>query len=105
MDLKEAALLSGIYQIQIGNKCYVGQSNQVARRIRMHLDQLAEGTHPAAMLQLAYDDRPDLLTLDLLEVCEPSKLITRERFWYDYQASCGKHMLNGSLYARSRKSR
>lgn len=50
-----AAIKSGIYQITIGNKSYVGSSRNIRNRIYAHISLLRKGKHHSQILQRCYD--------------------------------------------------
>lgn len=77
---------SGIYLITntTNNKQYVGQSQDVKRRIRAHKNKLRVGTHPNAHLQSAWNRYgEESFSFSVIEYCPVSDLSDREMFWIE----------------------
>lgn len=80
----------GIYKITntINNKCYIGQSSDLVKRIRKHIKTLLNGTNRNEHLQNAYKKYgPGNFTIEIIEECEKEALDEREIFWIDYYKS------------------
>ena len=78
---REAA---GIYMIHCepSDKCYVGQSINIASRIKTHRGDLRRGKHFNSYLQAAWNKYgEEAFTFFALENCERSQLNPREEFW------------------------
>lgn len=74
----------GIYGIKncTENKWYVGQSNNVYKRLGAHTDRLRRGDHPLLELQADYNRLGrDSFEVYVLEFCDLEKLNERECFW------------------------
>lgn len=75
---------SGIYIIMntANEKCYVGQSDNVDRRIKAHKCALRNGTHYNNYLQRSWDKYgEDSFEFALLEACSKSDLDAREMYY------------------------
>ena len=108
---------SGIYTILCtsNGKVYVGSTNNFLRRYREHERKLLSETHANAHLQAAYRKYgADAFTFEIVERCEPAKLLDREEAWF---LLCGvgtkqsfniclepTSRLGGTLSAAARKS-
>ena len=80
----------GIYKITntINNKCYIGQSTDLAKRIRKHIKTLIGGTNRNEHLQNAYNKYgTGSFTIEIIEECQKENLDEREIFWIDYYHS------------------
>ncbi len=75
--------LAGIYLLRYPDGCYVGQSNNVVKRLNKHRAQLLEGIHPNKKLRLAYARYGYLPTFDVLDYCSLSKLNNAEIHWME----------------------
>lgn len=79
----------GIYKITniVNNKCYIGQSNNVEKRIQQHKDMLNNNCHNAH-LQASYNKYGiENFTFELIEECPVSDLCKRERYWISFYRS------------------
>ena len=84
---------SGIYSIwNLDNdKVYIGSGVMVKRRWGEHIGLLRKGNHHSQHLQRAYDlFGESRLSFEVIEYCEPHKLIEREQYWIDGLAAYGK---------------
>lgn len=73
---------SGIYMIRnmVNNKCYIGQSKNVDRRLKEHMSKLKRGSHPNTHLQYAYNKYgPEAFDAFLLEPCSIDSLNSEEQ--------------------------
>ena len=80
----------GIYKITniINNKCYVGQSTDVIKRIQKHIKTLLSGTNRNEHLQNSYNKYgTGNFTIEIIEECTKECLDEREIFWIDYYKS------------------
>lgn len=85
--MEEIVLTSGIYAIKNteNGKVYVGQSVNVAKRLRDHLCNLASGSHRNAHLQAAWVKYgADSFETQVVEACAIEVLDARERAWIAY---------------------
>jgi len=89
----------GIYCIEVGEKVYVGSSQNVAKRWNEHRKLLEAGTHYNLKLQRSWTKHgPGEFAI--IETCERVKLIEREQFWID-ELRCVELGLNLSPTAGS----
>lgn len=68
---------SGIYKIKnkINHKCYIGQSQDISRRVYAHIYALTNGIHDNVHLQRAWDKYGcDNFKISVIEICEPDAL-------------------------------
>jgi len=70
---------SGIYQLTINNKPYIGCANNFTERWETHRSQLKHGKHHSKKLQEAYDTYGDFTTHVVQEADE--NLITLEKYY------------------------
>lgn len=76
--------MTGIYKITClsNNKCYIGQSVSIKRRITTHKRELRTNTHYNQKLQRAYNKYgQNNFTYEILELCSKEKLNEREQFY------------------------
>lgn len=77
----------GIYKItkKIDGKCYIGQSNNIKRRFREHINRtqlpIEKAIHKYGF---------DAFEFEVLEECSVEQLDEREKYWIDFYGSCGK---------------
>jgi group I intron endonuclease len=89
----------GIYCIEIGERVYVGSSQNVAKRWNEHRKALEDGTHYNLKLLRAWRKYgPGEFVI--IETCERRELIEREQFWID-ELRCVELGLNLSPTAGS----
>jgi group I intron endonuclease len=89
----------GIYCIEIGERVYIGSSQNIAKRLSEHRKALESGTHYNLKLQRAWVKHgPGEFAI--VEVCERDELIEREQFWID-ELRCVELGLNLSPTAGS----
>ena len=89
----------GIYCIEIGERVYVGSSQNIAKRWNEHRKALEDGTHYNLKLQRSWVKHgPGEFAI--VEVCEREELIEREQFWID-ELRCVEFGLNLSPTAGS----
>lgn len=68
---------SGIYKIEnkINHKCYIGQSQDISRRVHAHIYALENGIHNNIHLQNAWDKYGyNNFEISVVEICEPDAL-------------------------------
>jgi group I intron endonuclease len=91
--------MTGIYCIEIGEKVYIGSSQNIAKRWNEHRKALEDGTHYNLKLQRSWVKHgPGEFAI--VEVCEREELIEREQFWID-ELRCVEFGLNLSPTAGS----
>lgn len=76
----------GIYKIvhEPTGRCYVGQSQDVERRMNDHLKSLENKKHPNEHLQNAWDKYgEEQFSFEIVEACNLDFLSEREQFWID----------------------
>jgi group I intron endonuclease len=78
-------MASGIYQINIGDYFYFGQSVDLKKRKRTHLAALEQGKHPNPHMQRVYNKYPDFQWQEV-SYCSPTELDEQEQrlldaFW------------------------
>jgi len=89
----------GIYCIEIGERVYIGSSQNIAKRLSEHRKLLEAGTHYNLKLQRAWVKHgPGEFAI--VEVCEREELIEREQYWID-ELKCAELGLNISPSAGS----
>lgn len=89
----------GIYCIEIGERVYVGSSQDIDGRWAAHRKTLEAGAHYNQKLQRAWNKHgPGEFTI--IETCERWELIEREQFWID-ELRCVELGLNLSPTAGS----
>jgi len=74
----------GIYAIRnkINGKVYIGQSRNIQKRFKQHLDALERGRHHSKKLQKDFDELgPDKFALEFLELCSSEHLDQKETEW------------------------
>jgi group I intron endonuclease len=76
---------SGIYSIRntSNGKIYIGQSVNLKKRKASHFSYLRNRKHRNEYLQRAYLANPDVFVFDVVELCAPELLNTKEREWID----------------------
>ena len=77
---------SGIYAIEnkINNKVYVGQSVNIKKRIKQHLNELIDGHHHCFHLQSAFNKYgANSFENKILELCGKEIITIREQYWMD----------------------
>lgn len=81
----------GIYQIKniLDNKIYIGQSTNIALRIKQHLSDLKHNRHSNSHLQNAWNKYGEKSFLfEIVEECSKEQLNERESFWINYYGGC-----------------
>lgn len=84
---------SGIYKIIniINNLFYIGSAIDIKKRILRHSFDLKRGIHANSHLQRAWDKYgKENFIFEVVEYCEPNKLLEREQFWIDFEEVCKK---------------
>lgn len=90
---------SGIYQISIGERYYIGSAANLERRKREHLSQLHRGVHFNVRVQRAWD-KYGVFEWRILEECDSVSLLEREQLYLDEYYD-GKDCLNFNPTAKS----
>lgn len=101
---------AGIYRINLiaVDKCYVGQANNPARRIRDHWKELALGVHSNRDLQRYWDTYgAEIFRVELVEKAPEKQsplerqrwLAERERYWITRERGAGRslNVLDGGI--------
>lgn len=86
--------MTGIYKItnEINGKCYIGQSTNLAQRIKRHIRTLLNGTNCNEHLQNAYKKYgTGNFTIEIIEECSAEELDEREIFWIDFYKAYDKN--------------
>jgi group I intron endonuclease len=76
----------GIYQIRniLDGKVYVGQSQNIEQRWRLHRSVLTRAKHANKHLQCAWNKYgQSSFVFEILEICLIENLTTQEQFWLD----------------------
>ena len=83
---------TGIYIIRNldNGKVYIGQSTDIAQRLRHHKRMLSKGEHPNSLMQRSYDAHDGHFSFKVLEECTEDLLDERERFWIAYYDSMNR---------------
>lgn len=79
-------MISGIYKIlnKLDNKCYIGSSQNIKRRIKDHMAYLGVNKHCCTHLQNAYNKHGKYaFDFVIIEYCSIDKLTEREQYWID----------------------
>lgn len=79
-------MASGIYKLfcTISGKSYIGQSKNVAQRVKNHFKWLCENCHWNKHLQNSFNIYGrDAFLAEVLEYCDQEVLTEREQFWID----------------------
>lgn len=83
--------ISGIYKIDFPNgKIYIGQSQNIYKRILEHNQRARKGSHGSRKIQLceqAIQKYGEISQIDILEECPLEKLDEREKYWIEYYDS------------------
>lgn len=77
----------GIYKITniINGHVYIGQAENIDKRIQKHMNALISGYHVNRHLQNSWNKYgADKFTFSVIEECELDKLTEREQYWIDY---------------------
>ncbi|WP_236884025.1 GIY-YIG nuclease family protein [Clostridium botulinum] len=101
-------LISGIYKIEdieTGN-VYVGSAdseNGIKKRWSCHLAHLRKNKHYYKELQEAYNDNPERIKWEILDVCSDDELEERENYWIKYcDMIDGWHVINKEKRSKKR---
>jgi group I intron endonuclease len=93
----------GIYLITIGNRFYIGQSDDLDRRNKHHQWSLHSGKHCNKYMLICFRKYKDY-GFSILEVCTMDKLDEREQYYIDmYFELYPKQMMNSSCFVESRR--
>lgn len=86
--------ISGIYKIDFPNgKVYIGQSQNIYKRVLEHNQRAKKGSHGDRKIQLceqAIQKYGEINWIDILEECPLEKLDEREKYWIEYYNSTDK---------------
>ena len=86
--------ISGIYKIDFPNgKVYIGQSQNIYKRVLEHNQRARKGSHGDRKIQLceqAIQKYGEINQIDILEECPLEKLDEREKYWIEYYDSTDK---------------
>ncbi len=88
-----ASMICGIYYIRNlkNGRLYVGSSVNIEERWKNHRNLLRRGAHHAPILQKAWNKYgEDLFKFEVVEECEPEKLLEREQLHIDLRRAYGK---------------
>lgn len=84
---------SGIYVIRNtqNKKVYIGQSVDLKKRKRVHLQQLKDGIHYNSHLQNSYNKYGSTnFTFEVVDLCEKELLNEREEYWIKEYNACDR---------------
>lgn len=92
-------MVSGVYKITntVNGKCYVGQSQDIARRRRTHLNEMRNGIHTNQMLQSSFRKYGEAAFI--FEVLKLVPDISNLDYWEQYYMDTLKPAYNMSLTA------
>lgn len=79
-------IIVGVYCIKnkVNGKKYIGSSNNIYRRLQIHVSKLKSGKHSNKHLLSAYTKYGDInFTLSVIEECSEKMLLEREQFYID----------------------
>lgn len=77
---------SGVYKITCtaNGKAYIGSALDILRRWRKHRLDASRGQHKNIRIQNAWNKYgASVFVFEVMEHCEPQKLVEREQFWMD----------------------
>jgi len=83
-------MTSGVYQIlnTVNGKCYIGSSNRIEQRWRVHRNTLISGTHHSKkLMRSVLKHGISAFKFSVVEECNSEDNITRELFWIDVKDS------------------
>jgi len=75
---------SGLYEIIIGNRSYVGSSRNMKSRVKVHLELLRKGKHINSKLQYAYDTHNGLYKLRPIFIVKNPYITRYELYVYEH---------------------
>ena len=70
MDIKKCVYVIGNKSLK---RCYVGETNNIHRRISQHMDLLISGKHYSKSMQMDYDKYDTLDAINILDCNERTK--------------------------------
>ena len=99
MDIKNvnelAQTLTGIYEIVINNKSYIGSSVSIKHRLKHHLWSLKNNKHHNRTMQNLFNKYGnDAVYYDIVEYCKKDDLIDRESYHIQMRKPYINHILN-----------
>jgi len=103
MRLAEYKTISGVYKItnRITNKCYIGQTEWFPMRIYEHIKDLIKNKHHCQELQDEFIEHGlDNFEVELIEECNRSELLEREKFYINKYQSNLLNTINGKTHLR-----
>ncbi len=71
---------SGIYTIEINNKLYVGSSNNLKHRLKVHKYQLLNNKHHNIHLQRSFNKYKEY-KFEIIEYCTEDLVLSLEQYW------------------------
>lgn len=74
--------LTGIYEIEINKKSYIGSSLCIRTRLLQHIGDLKKQKHCNTHLQRAYNKYKES-SMIIIEICSVENLLVREKYWFD----------------------
>ena len=88
-------IYSGIYKINFPNgKCYIGQAQNIEKRIKEHNQRAKKGSHGTKIIQLcekAIQKYGEVQEFEILECAKDLSLLDeREKYWIEYYDSTNK---------------
>lgn len=89
-ECKQYKEQSGIYRITLlkDNRCYIGSSIDLGRRIRNHYTDLKSNIHKNQYLQRTWNKHGEnSFIFDILEICNRLEVLDREQYWMDFYES------------------
>lgn len=83
IDKKKYSRRIGIYRLYstIDNRCYIGSSKDLFKRLTTHFNKLEQGKHSNKKLQSFYTDHPCNLEYEVLCFCKSHELNEKEDFY------------------------
>ena len=92
---------SGIYQIKIHDKYYVGSSTSIGHRLKHHQWALTTKQHHNRTMQNLFNKYGNENTFfEVIECCEPDLLIHREKYFIDERKPYMNHILDPQKIVR-----
>lgn len=89
-ECKEYREKSGVYRITLinDNRCYIGSSVDLGKRVRSHYTDLKSNIHTNSYLQRVWNKYgEDSFIFDILELCDRLEVLDKEQYWIDYYES------------------
>lgn len=93
LDLKNK-IICGIYKIEYPNgKIYIGQSQNIYKRIIEHNQRARKGSHGSSKIQLceqAIQKYGQITQVEILEECSINQLDDKEKYWINFYEATNK---------------